>query len=438
MTDSGRIVPPSRLAPVAGLRLELGMEIRTPLYDEQGNLLLARHQIISTPSLLRSLREHPALFTDAQALRQTVRSVMSSFEKAHRQDSRLADLPHAGVAAAPGEAEADPADIRITRRPDTPTLPLHERWTTFERRLGGVLASLNLGGKTAQDALPRLFELHDLLLELVQQDLPGALFLVFNRTSSGLNGYSVLHAMQCAVVAWDAARRLPVSNAESRVLVLSALTMNVSIKTLQDQMAIQRAKASQEQLARVARHAIESGNCLREAGVTDALWLEVVDRHHDELPYYPAINDRPPAEKLAKILQVIDRFTAALSPRGTRPSRSSKEAVKSVIREHAHSENDEVALDLMINLGLYPPGTCVRLASGAIGVVLKRGTQPNMPLVVPLTNPQGDALGSFRVWDSSDPKYAVQQSVPSSMLKVRVNEALLLNLLAGLSQTGGY
>lgn len=434
MSENGKLIPPSRLSPITGLQLELGMEIRAPLYDERGNLLLARHQVINSPSLLRSLREHPALFTDERALKDTIRSVMNSFEKAYRQDSRLADLPRAGVAATPGEPEPDTTFQRSDRVLERSPTPLHERMTIIERRLGGVLASLKVGGKTAHEALARLFALQEQLIRLVQIHRAGALFLVFSRTSSGLAGYSVLHSVQCAVVACDVCGRLPVSETETRALVLAALTMNVSIKGLQDQMAIQRAKASREQLAQVARHAIESAQCLNEAGVQDALWLEVVSRHHDELPYCPALNDRPPAEKLAKILQVIDRFTAALSPRGTRPARSSKDAVRSVIREHANSENDEVALDLMVNLGLYPAGTCVRLVTGAIGVVVKRGMHPNKPLVVPLMNPKGDALGSLRVVDTSDPAFAVQESIPSSMLKVRLNEPLLLGLLLGLPQ----
>ena len=51
-----RIMPPSELLPVPVDSLKLGMELQTPLYDEGGNLLLAKHQVIDTPTLLHALQ----------------------------------------------------------------------------------------------------------------------------------------------------------------------------------------------------------------------------------------------------------------------------------------------------------------------------------------------------------------------------------------------
>lgn len=427
MPDAGKIQRPARLQPVASRNLALGMTLQTPLYDENGHLLLARHAVIDSPTLLTTLREHPALFTDERAIQETARAVMASFEEASRRDIPLGKLPAAGIAAAPAEAMVAPVVPRPA--PVRPPPDLAEHWRNLESKLGGVLAGLALGGNAAQEALRRLEQLHDHLHEVLEQDLQSATFLLFSRSVTGFAGYSVLHSLLCAVVAWDASRRLPVSADESQALFKAALTMNVSIKVLQDQMASQRHAPTQDQLLTIGRHAEMSERILRDAGVDNPLWLGVVRGHHDDLPYNPAINNREPVEKLTKILQVIDRYTAAMSPRGSRAGRPPRDAARTVIRTHGGADHDEVGLDLMQNLGLYPPGTFVRLRGGEVAVVLRPGGRPDQPWVATVVNKAGEPIQTPRLLATTDATTAVAAGLSGSEVKVRLNETALLRVL---------
>jgi HD-GYP domain-containing protein (c-di-GMP phosphodiesterase class II) len=310
-----------------------------------------------------------------------------------------------------------------------PPPDLAERWRTIESKLGAVLVSLALGGNAAREAAQRFDELQQHIKTTLLRDPLAALFLLFNRAVTSYAGYSALHALQCAVVGWDAAQRLPVSDTEAQALWCAALTMNVSIKSLQDQMAAQRSPASQDQLLVIGRHAATSAHMLREAGVDDALWLGTVERHHDDLPYNPAINNREPIEKLSKILQVIDRYTAAMSPRGSRAGRPPREAARSVIRTHGNAEPDEVGLDLMQHLGLYPPGTFVRLRSGELAVALKPGGRPDQPWVATVVNRHGEPIQTPRLVSTTDSAQAVVEGVSGSDVKVRINESHMLRVL---------
>lgn len=435
MPDVGKIQPPARLQPVASRSLALGMTLQTPLYDENGHLLLARHAVIDSPTLLKTLREHPALFTDERAIQETARAVMVSFEEASRRDIPLGRLPAAGVAAAPSETVAPSPQAS---RPPVAARPvdLAEHWRNLESKLGAILASLALGGSAAQDALKRLDVLQDQIKAALAHDALAATFLLFNRSVTSYAGYSTLHSLLCAVVAWDASRRLPVSDTEAHALCSAALTMNVSIKVLQDQMAAQRRAPSQDQLLAIDRHAAASAQMLRDAGVDDALWLGTIQRHHDDLPYNPAINNREPVEKLSKILQVIDRYTAAMSPRGSRAGRPPREAARTVIRTHSSTEHDEVGLDLMQNLGLYPPGTFVRLAGGELAVVLRPGGRPDKPWVATVVNKTGEPIQTPRLMSTTDSANSVAAGISGSDVKVRLNENALLRVLQD-SRLGG-
>ncbi len=426
---SAKIIPPSSLQPVPSVSLKLGMALQTPLYDEGGNLLLAKHQVINTPTLLQSLREHPALFTDEASLRETARAVLSSFNEATRRGAPLTKMQELStqriMATTPSPEATQQAQLRAeaeaaARR----TLP--ELWTDLESNLGAVLGSIAVGGEAAQKAIKRLEIIEARFVALMQRDREAALFLLFNRSVTHFNGYSTLHSLLCAALAWDAASRLPISDAETVSLVRAALTMNVSIKPLQDLMAGQKNKPTQEQLLAIDAHSRESMRLLHRAGVTDPIWLAVVGQHHDDLPPCPAINDRPTAEKLAKVLQVIDRYSAAMSPRGSRPGRESRHAVKAVIRSPGTADHDEVGLDLMQNLGLFPPGTFVQLKRGDAAVVLRRGLRLNEPVVANVLNRQGEPVLAPRVFSTELPELAVETGLSGSSIRVRLNEEQML------------
>ena len=431
MPDKPLPPPPlSSLHPVHASTLKLGMALPSTLYDEEGRLLLNRHHVIDTPKLLRALQEHPSLYTDTASIQATTKAILSGFDAATRLDMPLKDLDKVTPAPAPPPTAAEPA----RERPPVPrTLP--QTWTDLEDSLRVTLGNLSLGGHAAADALRRLDGVVRQLQAQMQAERDGSLFVLINRAVTDYTGYSTLHALVCAALADDMAKRLPVSAAQSDSLVRAALTMNVSARSLQDQMAGQKTRATQSQLTEVDAHPGASMRLLQQAGVADPLWLAVVERHHDELPHCPALNDRPEVDKLVKVLQVIDRYTAAMSPRGTRPGREAREAVRSVIRSPGSTEHDEVGLDLMQHVGLYPPGTYVTLARGDVAVVLKRGRRPQEPLVATVLNARGEPVLEPRALSTDQEGCTVRAGLSGSAVKVRVNEAHMLRHIAS-ARTG--
>lgn len=430
---STKVMPPSELLPVPVDSLKLGMELQTPLYDEGGNLLLAKHQIIDTPTLLHSLRVHPALFTDEASLRETARAVLASFNEAQLSDSPLSRLQGMTDLRLSSSAPSPDAALQSQLRAEAEALArrtLPELWTDLETGLGTVLAGVAAGGDVATKAIKRLEQVEARFLSLMQRDREAGLFLLFNRSVTHFNGYSTLHALVCAALAWDVASRLPISDTETVSLIRAAMTMNVSIKLLQDRMAGQKNAPTQEQLLAIDAHSRESTRLLHSAGVDDPIWLAVVARHHDDLPLCSAINDRPPVEKLAKVLQVIDRYSAAMSPRGSRAGRESPQAVKAVLRSPGSPDHDEVGLDLIRNLGLYPPGTFVQLSRGDAAVVLRRGLKLNEPVVASVLNRRGEPVLAPRMFSTELPELAVQAGLSGSSIKVRLNEVAMLRHLS--------
>ncbi|GEM_PF-263410 len=425
--------PGSALLRVHAGSLKVGSVLEIPLYTETGHLLIAKNQVIESADKLEYLRSQPALYSDEVSLRNRARSWYTSVTELETKDAPLSRLDNLSdernrdsVLFVEGNVtELLKAEAEVAASRSTPEL-----WTDIEAILGGVLVGIAAGGEAAPKAMKRLAMVEARFFDLMKRDKDAAIFLLFTRSVTQFNGYSTLHALLCAALAWDSASRLPISETETSVLVKAALTKNVSIKTLQDRMAGQKTKPTQDQMLAIDSHAKDSMELLRQAGVSDPLWLNAVARHHDDLPHCPAINDRPPVEKLAKVLQVIDRYTAAMSPRGSRPGRESPQAVKSILRSPGNTEPDEVGLDLVRNLGLYPPGTFVELNRGDSAVVLRRGAKLNEPVVASVLNRHGEPVLAPRMLSTEMPEFAVRAAVSGSRIRVRLNESEMLRQLA--------
>ena len=418
--------------PVHAGSLKVGMAVQTPIYDQHGHLLMAKNQVIDSIETLEMLRAQPALLTDEVSLRTRARSLLMSVSELETRDaplSRLDNLAEERVRDSTLFAEGNLYEQLRAEAEVASNRSIPELWTDIEAILGGVLVGIGAGGEAAIKAMKRLALVESRFVELMKRDKEAAIFLLFNRSVTQFNGYSTLHALLCAALAWDSASRLPISDAETTTLLKAALTKNVAIKTLQDRMAGQRTKPTQDQMLAIDSHARDGMLLLQQAGVTDELWLGTVARHHDDLPPCPAINDRPPVDKLAKVLQVIDRYTAAMSPRGSRPGRESPQAVKSILRSPGMTEPDEVGLDLVRNLGLYPPGTFAELNRGDSVVVLRRGAKLNEPVVASVLNRHGEPVLAPRMLSTELPEFAVRAAISGSRIRVRLNEAEMLRQL---------
>lgn len=415
---SARAPGPSRVE-LSPKLLKLGMVLDFSLYDEHGRMLLARRQRIDSQHLLDILQARPALFADQDESREPIKAVMASLDKAMFRNAALKDIDSFTT-------------LTSAERPEPVDVTLPQAWSDLEDRLRTAQGNLNADPAAAREALPRIDQTLTHLHKLLQQDEAGSLFLLVNRAITGFTGYSTLHSLLCAALAVAVGRVAGLQSAEQRALERAALTMNVSVKQLQDTLAAQKTPPSQEQLALIDRHPTASANLLRAAGVTDRLWLDAVTLHHDPLPTNSPLASLGNSERVARVLQVTDRYTAALSPRGSRAGRESRDATRAVVRLPGSTAHDEVGIALLQTMGLYPAGSYVKLATGEVAVVLGQGERPNTPKVSTVVNKRGEPIGTPRLVDTAMPEHAVTEGLSGSDIRVRLSEQLILKQIAAI------
>ncbi|WP_173124115.1 hypothetical protein [Aquabacterium terrae] len=171
-------------------------------------------------------------------------------------------------------------------------------------------------------------------------------------------------------------------------------------------------------------HPLRSAEILQSAGITDAIWLGAVAQHHevDGGTGYP--RRLHSVHEAAALVRRADAYTTMLSARAAMKPQDAARAL--YLDEQGHP----MAAALVKEFGIYPPGCCVRLASGEMGIVVKRGPASNTPIVAIVVNRLGEPLLAPVRRSTAKPELAIVDVVAESRLKVRVSREQLA-LLGG-------
>jgi HD-GYP domain-containing protein (c-di-GMP phosphodiesterase class II) len=247
-----------------------------------------------------------------------------------------------------------------------------------------------------------------------------ALATILLNRSAGI--YSVRHCIDTAIVCVTIIRQMSIPRQEAADLLSAALTMNVGMLRPQEQMQTRATNLSAEDRAIIREHPQTGMKILQQAGITNQAWLLNVLMHHEneDGSGYPNGAVGADIPRGAKIIAFADRYCAKISPRAYRKALFPNAALRKVLLEGKHSIDQTLATPVMRALGIYPPGTVVRLTNGETGIVTRKGTSTTTPIVHALIGPRNAALAFPIQRDTSLPLYAVRDLVGETATPINV------------------
>ncbi|MEY2653650.1 MAG: hypothetical protein RLZZ524_678 [Pseudomonadota bacterium] len=410
--------------------LALNQPLPFRIFDGRGLLLLPSGMQIELESRLQALRSMPLYIDEAEA-GPWLRVADETAESLMLRNATLQDISIARRRD-PGSGRGGPSRDALAgaHNPDrgTPSssfdIGLGERWESLMRQLNGAL----------QDASPEndwVLRLHAALsqgIDLARHKSNELLFLLIQHAGHDTRQYSAHHAALCATVCDQVAHTLKWTADDRETLTLAAMTMNVGMTGLQDTLARQKDPLSPDQRERVDGHALRSAQMLAASGITDPRWIKVVRLHHDASLLGVPLASLDPAQRMARLLNVVDRFTAKISRRAGRPPMSPLAAARAAC-VGADGKPDEYGSALLRTLGMYPPGSYVQLVGGEIAVVMARGERANEPRVAVLVGSSGLPLPQPVLRDTASASRKVVAAVPVDDVRVRLNREALIELL---------
>ncbi len=391
--------------------LRTGQPAPVSVRDAAGHLLWAKGVVLASDEQRQSLVSRD-LFVDERDGELIRRALNGKLDSLLRQNTTLGTM---------ADAQPDGADLVQPAAPRKEEVPLHVTLANLQMHLGVLLQD-----SPRPDFLLRLQAAQHEVGALVDGDIDRLLLRLVHTCATESHHHTATRALLSAVLCDLAARQLPHLNPAARdSLRCAALSLRLRRATIDDQLALQDgAPSSQQQALREARQG-GVAECLRGAGVTDALWLQAVAPPPANAA--GALAEQPAGVQLSRLLHRADLFTERLSLRRTHKSVSAAAAMKAACLDD-QQQADAAGLLLLQVAGLHPPGSFVKLASGEMALVLRRGVHAKCPKVVSLISRQGTPLAEPAVRDTRLRAHEVATGITPQEVRVRPNLDKLLKL----------
>ena len=404
-----------RLVSVTIESIPIGKPLAYPLRDEKGQLLAKQGYVFQRRDELHEWEQRGvAFFVDEEESELHNKAFIGKLIHMVHRGSAIGEIANTRIAKVlPLNTPEDEPDD--TGPPD---------WLDLQVQANAVLRDVE-----SPRFLAKLQSLNRRLMRLSASTPDSCLFALFHLSASEIRLYSATHAMLVSVMCMLAAREvLNWHEEEQRQIGLAALTMNIGMTELQDQLAAQIPPLEPNQKEAVAHHAARAVDLLKAAGVTDAVWLDAVQLHHDVPP--GPMTDRTPAQRMARLIQRADIYSARLSPRASRLPMSPAAAMQASYFDE-HKQVDEAGAALIKAIGIYSPGSFVKLHTQEVAVVVHRGLNTTTPKVAVLINREGMPTVEPVVRDTANRDYRIVASVPHRDVKLQINLERMLTLTTG-------
>ena len=397
------------MIPIPPNVLRVGRPLPVSLRDAAGPLLLPRGALVADEAQREQLiaRGIYVAVADTEQFRRALAGKVDSMVRSNALLGQIAQALPDAEDCAPERPQrlADPANA----------------WSSIVLRASALLRDPPGG-----EFMARLDRLEQDALDLLAVDADASLLALIHATTHELHGYSAQHAVLVMVVCELAARHLTWPADWRPALRRAALSMNLAMTSLQDQLARQESAVTPRQREVIDGHALRGAQQMRELGVTDELWLQAVEHHHASVP--GPLADLQASLQIARLIQRSDIFAARLAPRRRRDPMAATAAAKAAYLDE-NRQADEAGSAIIKAVGIYPPGSFVRLASHEVGVVLRRGRRANEPLVASVVGRSGTPLGEPVLRNTRQPPHEVTAGVAPHDVKLRINLPRLLALM---------
>jgi HD-GYP domain-containing protein (c-di-GMP phosphodiesterase class II) len=193
--------------------------------------------------------------------------------------------------------------------------------------------------------------------------------------SSSDDQYTQSHAVNVSLLAGYIAKKLveekmaPASLIEKTVL--SGLLFDIGKTRIPKEILEKKGLLTKEEMETVKSHIGYSVSICKESGITDKEVLEGISTHHERYDGsgYPRGLVGTQIPLIGRILAVADTFDAMTSPRVYKNAVSSKLSFNFIMSANETAFDPDICKIFIAGMGVYPPGSTVRLSDGRIATV---------------------------------------------------------------------
>jgi HD-GYP domain-containing protein (c-di-GMP phosphodiesterase class II) len=231
--------------------------------------------------------------------------------------------------------------------------------------------------------------------------------------------YSLRHSFQTALLSEILLRALARPVEVKRYAIAGALTMNVGMLVLQDELYSQKMDLTLEQKRTMIAHPQIATEQLRKAGIDHPVWLEVVAHHHEMIDGsgYPRKLNQSELSIESQAVSLADRYCAMISKRDYRAGLLPNIAANTLLNRQASTIDPAIAAAFVKEVGNHPPGTVVFLANGELGVIVKKLSNASLPLARSLRSSSGIRFPEPPKRNTREQAFAIKEALSPDAAK---------------------
>lgn len=197
--------------------------------------------------------------------------------------------------------------------------------------------------------------------------------------------YTFIHSFNVSVLTGYLANRLhPGDKKYVERIIMGGLLHDIGKAQIPNEVLNKPGPLTNDEFAIMKSHPSLGVTLAMKSGVTDPDILAVIGGHHEKwsgrgYPNELAGTDIPESARIAAVADVFDALTAK---RVYKQPMSSRNALAIIMKDAGMHFDSKVVRELLLGLGLYPPGSIVKLSDGRHGVVVSGGGKDLMRPVV--------------------------------------------------------
>ena len=322
-----------------------------------------------------SWKQHPFLFSrfklksesEIQIIRQLGLSEVSVFpERSEAQVPTLDDAPTQSTDTSKDQLWADKRErieeaARYRRRRDNVSHKYKETVKKVKR--------LNQDLKTAPaNAMRDAGEVIENMIETFDTQSQVLINLV-NLSDAGFTFYN--HALNVTVLSLMLGRALGLSTDELRDLGLGAMLHDVGKTLIPSKVLMKRGEFTRAEVELIKTHTVLGARLARQVQKLRPEAIAVIEQHHEMLDGsgYPEGLKGDAQSRYAKIVAITNIYDKLCNPDNPADALPPKAVMAILYAKYKNKLDTELVQRLITILGIYPPGTVVRLSDDSIGLV---------------------------------------------------------------------
>ncbi len=219
------------------------------------------------------------------------------------------------------------------------------------------------------------------------------------------------HSINVAITCLLIADKLSLSESMLQIVGISGLLHDIGKLKVPPEILDKPGKLTEREWDVMRAHPIEGAQILmRYENLGDLPVLAAMEHHaHYDLSGYPKLRGKKTPHVIARIIAVADVYEAMTANRSYRPACSVQQAM-GVLMSGVDTQFDPMLLKLLLNtVGVFPPGSLVRLRTGQTAVVVEANEgEPFNPKVSPVDPVTGEPSENVVIDTAERPvEYAV-------------------------------